>query len=169
MRLHRHRHDPSKSLVGFFVGSVSYAVPIACVREICRPLPTVPLPHAPPAVLGVAEYRGSVIVVIDMRVRFGLPALPATRKTKWVVISVEGVVAAIAVDAVTDVFGTAGAKLAAAPPPGAGGRGHIVGVTTHDDHMVFVIDVGQLKEDVAPVATRSVNPSEALMLQKGSS
>ena len=30
--LHRQRHDPTKSLVGFVVGDVHYAVPIACVR-----------------------------------------------------------------------------------------------------------------------------------------
>jgi purine-binding chemotaxis protein CheW len=35
---HRYRNDPSKSLVGFLVGDVQYAVPIANVREIANPL-----------------------------------------------------------------------------------------------------------------------------------
>ena len=47
---HRQRHDPSKSLVGFVVGEIEYAVEIARVREIANPLALVPLPHAPRAV-----------------------------------------------------------------------------------------------------------------------
>jgi len=42
---HRHRHDPSKSLVGCIVGDVHYAVPIARVKEIANALEIVPLPH----------------------------------------------------------------------------------------------------------------------------
>jgi purine-binding chemotaxis protein CheW len=63
---HRHRHDPSKSLVGFVVGDVHYAVPIARVREIANALEIVPLPHAPREVVGVADYRGEVVPVIDL-------------------------------------------------------------------------------------------------------
>ena len=35
---HRYRHDPSKTLVGFSVGDVHYAVPIGRVREIANPI-----------------------------------------------------------------------------------------------------------------------------------
>ena len=41
------RPDPQKSLVGFVVGDVAYAVPIADVREIVNPLLLTELPHAP--------------------------------------------------------------------------------------------------------------------------
>ena len=68
----RQRHDPSKNLVGFIVGDVHYAVSIHRVREIANPLQLVALPKAPRAVTGVADYRGEVVPVIDLRVRFGL-------------------------------------------------------------------------------------------------
>ena len=70
----RQRHDPSKNLVGFIVGDVHYAVSIHRVREIANPLTLVALPKAPSSVTGVADYRGEVVPVIDMRVRFGLDA-----------------------------------------------------------------------------------------------
>ena len=169
MRPHRHRHDPSKSLVGFLVGDVSYAVPIALVREISRPLSAVALPHAPPSVLGVTEYRGDVIPVIDMRARFGLPPMPTTRKTKWIVVSVEGALAALAVDAVTDVFGTAGAELSPVPPLGGGEeRRNIVGVTSYDGRMVFVLDVGRYKVEAASALGLGLRPSLSPMLPKRS-
>jgi len=37
----------------------------------------------------IADYRGEVVPVIDLRIRFGLPAVPATRRTKWIVVEVQ--------------------------------------------------------------------------------
>jgi len=79
---YRQRHDPSKSLVGFFVGNVHYAVPIGRVREISNPLEMVPLPHAPHAVIGVADYRGEVVPVVDLRMRFGMDPAAAQSVTE---------------------------------------------------------------------------------------
>ena len=149
----RQRHDPSKNLVGFVVGDVAYAVAIARVKEITNPLTVVSLPHPPPAVAGVADFRGEVIPVVDLRVRFGLPAATATRRTKWIVVDVVGRLAAIVVDAVTEVFGTGGAELR--PAPLLGGRDDLrglAGVTTHDGALVFVIDTGRLRELTEPLA-----------------
>ena len=151
----RQRHDPSKNLVGFLVGDVSYAVRIEAVREIVNPLEIVELPRAPKAVLGVADYRGVVVPVVDLRVRFGLPPAAESRRIKWIVLEVSGKeqsgaaavpsstgrYAALVVDSVTDVFGTGGADIRPAPPLGSGDdlRG-IEGVANHGDRLVFVLD-----------------------------
>ncbi len=157
----RQRHDPSKNLVGFVVGDVEYAVEIARVKEIANPLDVVALPHPPPAVVGVADYRGDVVPVVDLRARFGLPAIPATRKTKWIVVDVSGRLVAIVVDAVTEVFGSAGAALRPPPPMGRGDdlRG-IAGVTGHGQALVFVLDPGRLRELTEPLAAAgNIGPS----------
>jgi purine-binding chemotaxis protein CheW len=157
----RQRHDPSKNLVGFVVGEVEYAVEIARVKEIANPLEVVALPHPPPAVMGVADYRGDVVPVVDLRARFGLPPAPATRKTKWIVVDVSGRLVAIVVDAVTEVFGSASAGLRPAPPLGAGDdlRG-IAGVTGHREGLVFVLDPGRLRDLTEPLAAAGrIGPS----------
>ena len=157
----RQRHDPSKNLVGFVVGDVEYAVEIARVREIANPLDVVALPHPPPSVVGVADYRGEVVPVVDLRARFGLESAPATRKTKWIVIDVSGRLVAIVVDAVTEVFGSASAGLRPAPPLGKGDdlRG-IAGVTGHGEGLVFVLDPGRLRDLTEPLAVAGrVGPS----------
>jgi len=82
----RQRHDPTKNLVGFMVGDVAYAVRIENVREIVNPLDVVQLPRAPDAVRGVASFRGEVVPVIDLRVRFALPTSGPDRKSKWIVL-----------------------------------------------------------------------------------
>jgi purine-binding chemotaxis protein CheW len=149
----RQRHDPSKNLVGFVVGDVEYAVAIASVKEITNPLQIVALPHPPRSVAGVADFRGEVIPVIDLRARFGLATAPATRRTKWIVVDVASRLVALVVDAVTEVFGTGGAELRPAPSLGGGDdlRG-IAGVTGHAGGLVFVLDLGLLREVTDPLA-----------------
>ena len=157
----RQRHDPSKNLVGFVIGDVEYAVEIARVREIANPLGVVPLPHAPTAVVGVADFRGEVIPVVDMRTRFGLAVAVVTRRTKWIVVDVSGRHVALVVDAVTEVFGTGGAGLRPAPSLGGGddARG-IEGVATHGLGMVFVLETTRLRALTEPlVASGSIGPS----------
>jgi purine-binding chemotaxis protein CheW len=162
MAQHRHRHDPSKTLVGFVVGGVHYAVAIAEVREICNPKPLVALPHAPDAVRGVTDYRGHVIPVVDLRVRFGLPPAEETRRIKWIVVDVGGRSVALVVDETLGVFGTAGAGLRPAPPLGAGDdlRG-IEGVANHGDAMVFVLDLRTFAELASKLALPESLPPPA--------
>jgi purine-binding chemotaxis protein CheW len=145
MAASKQRPDPRKSLVGFVVGEVVYAVPIAQVQEIVAPLPLTELPHLPEAVAGVADHRGQVIPIIDLRARFRLPKLPDRRRAKWILVRVEDRTFGLAADRVTDVFGTGGVEVR--PPPALGGgedtRG-IVGVTSYEGGLVFVLDVSRL-------------------------
>jgi purine-binding chemotaxis protein CheW len=146
MKSTRHRSDPQKTLVGFLVGDVHYAIDIVRVVQIVNPLEMTVLPHLPDGLAGVAEHRGEVVPIVLLRRRFGLPEVPPTRKTKWVLVDVGGRPAALVVDEITDVFGTAGAELRPAPPLGSGDdqRG-LLGVTSHDGRLTFVLDVLRLR------------------------
>jgi purine-binding chemotaxis protein CheW len=142
----KQRPDPRKSLVGFMVGDVRYAVPIGDVQEIITPTLLTELPHAPGAVAGVADHRGQVIPILDLRVRFGLPRVRDHHRSKWILVRIENKTMGLAVDRVTDVFGTGGVDVRPAPSLGGGEdqRG-ILGVTSHEGHLVFVLDVGRFQ------------------------
>ncbi len=149
----KHRPDPQKSLVGFTIGDVAYAVPIAAVREIVNPSLLTPLPHAPAAVAGVADHRGEVVPVVDLRVRFGLPRAPDAQHSKWILVEVEGRTVGMVVDEVTEVFGTGGADLRPAPALGEGDEARgIAGVITHDGVLTFVLDLGSFRDLARPLA-----------------
>lgn len=152
------RLDAQKSLVGFVVGDVSYAVPIDHVREIVNPLPISELPHAPPTIAGVADHRGEIVPVVELRARFGLPPLSDPRRAKWILIDVTGRGVALSVDRVTEVFGTGGADLKAAPALGHGDdlRG-IAGVVSRNDGLTFILDVGEFD-----LLTRPLSPAQLL-------
>lgn len=156
----RHRHDPLKNLVGFCVGEVNYAVPILCVKEISNPLEVVSLPYAPPAVCGVSDYRGDVVPVIDMRQRFKLERQASTRRTKWVILELEGRLVALVVDRVSEVFGTGGSEVRASPALGGGEdvRG-IAGVTNYNGELVFVLDTNKLRDLTESVSLPHSLPS----------
>jgi purine-binding chemotaxis protein CheW len=156
----RIRQDPLRNLVGFSVGDVRYALPIAAIREIVNPLDVIDLPDAPKEVRGVANYRGEVVPVVELRVRFRLEPLEETRKTKWILIDIGGRLVALVVDTVSGVFG---AQTDLRPPPILGGgedsRG-IAGVTMNDDDMVFVLDTARFAVLTEPmVRAGSIAPA----------
>ncbi len=140
----RAKADGTKTLVGFEVGEVHYAIDISQVVQIVRPAAVEALPHLPMSVLGLASYRGEVVPVVDLRRRFGLPPR-STGREKWVVVRVGQRRAALVVDGVTDVIGTAGGEIRPAPPVGDGDdlRG-LLGLVTVNDRMTFVLDLDRL-------------------------
>ncbi|MEB2312283.1 MAG: chemotaxis protein CheW [Sorangiineae bacterium] len=148
----KQRADSQKTLVGFVVGAVAYAVPIDAVREVVNPLELTALPHAAPAVAGVADHRGEVVPIVDLRRRFGLAERSELGRSKWILVDVGGRTVGLAVDAVTEVFGTSGEGLRPPPSLGAGDeRRGIIGVTTHDERLTFVLDVARFESLVAPL------------------
>lgn len=155
----KERPDPNKSLVGFVVGDVSYAVPIVAVREIVNPGRLTALPHLPAAVAGVADHRGEVIVVVDLRARFGLGPSPDQSRAKWVLLVVGGRSVGLIVDQVTEVFGTGGEQVRNAPALGTGEdmRG-ITGVISHGGALTFVLDVGRLEALTAAIPEELLSP-----------
>ena len=145
----RRRGDRDKNLVGFLIGGVHYAIDIQRVKEIIRPLSVVSLPHPPPAVIGVADHRGEVVPVLDVRRRFALPPTEVTRRTKWIVVSLDTPAGTksvgLVVDAITEVFAAGDEEQRAVPSIGAGdaARG-IIAVFGHGGTLVFVLDVDRI-------------------------
>ena len=131
--------------VTFRVGTATYAVPAAQVLHLESYETAMPVPGAPAYVAGLVQVRGRLVPVVDLRSRFGLPQSGATRRTKWIVVNL-GALAALVVDRVVDVFGTHGAELRPAPDLGGGDdqRG-ILGVTSHDGKLTFVLDLARLR------------------------
>jgi purine-binding chemotaxis protein CheW len=150
----RLRPDPNRSLVGFTVGNVFYAVPIHAVREIVTPTLITPIPHAPSSIAGMADHRGNVIPIVDLRVRFALPPIEDRTRCKWIRVSVGDKLVGLAVDGVTGVFGTRGAEISPPPVLGDGDelRG-LAGVTSYDGRMCFVLDLSRLESLTSAVAS----------------
>jgi len=97
----------ARSLLVFSVGAEWYAVDLAHVRKVLRPLRIARVSGASPEVLGLMNSQGEVLCVLDLR-RILSPgkekALPAAAEGKFIVVVQHGgKEAGFLVDAVRDV------------------------------------------------------------------
>lgn len=65
-----------------------FAVEAESVREILDLVPVTEVPNARPFVGGLINVRGRVVPLVDLRIKFGMPAVPPTIDTRVVVIEV---------------------------------------------------------------------------------
>src|SRR4051812_2945581 len=81
--------DPdTQQFLTFELGSETYGVEILRVREIRGWTSVTKIPHAPAHVLGVLNLRGSIVPVVDLRMRFELERAEYTKVTVIIVLSV---------------------------------------------------------------------------------
>ena len=72
--------------VTFSLMGEEYALPINNVREIIEFESLTSIPSMPPVVRGVMNLRGTVVPVVDLPVKFGLPASALGRNSYIVVV-----------------------------------------------------------------------------------
>jgi purine-binding chemotaxis protein CheW len=83
------------------VGGEQYALPVGSVLEVTERGEITPVPGAPPEVLGVRNFHGQVIAVIDMASRLGLDG---NTEAPLIVVAQQGEhQAGLAVDEVVEV------------------------------------------------------------------
>ncbi|MFZ5584316.1 MAG: chemotaxis protein CheW [Thermodesulfobacteriota bacterium] len=70
----------------FLLAKEQYGIAILKVREIIGLVPITPIPRTPDFVKGVANLRGKVIPVLDLRQKFGLDAAPYDERTCIIVV-----------------------------------------------------------------------------------
>jgi purine-binding chemotaxis protein CheW len=82
-----------------------FGVPIASVQEIVRvPEQLIRVPRAPSFVEGVINLRGTVLPVIDLRLRLGLNQIERTDRQRIMVFLISNVRTGFIVDQVAEVL-----------------------------------------------------------------
>lgn len=102
--LARPQVEETYKLVGFKVGDVLFGLDIMRIREIIEPGRLIPIPSLPPFVPGVVSHRESIVPIISLRLRFGLPLEAPTRRTKWIIVRRDALDVGLEVDGVTQVL-----------------------------------------------------------------
>lgn len=103
----------------FTLGEEEYGVDILRVQEIKGFSAATPIPNTPPHVKGVMNLRGTILPVVDLRVKFGLLSPTYDRFTVTIVVNVGGKVMGLVVDAVSDVLNIPTADIQEAPDLGS--------------------------------------------------
>jgi purine-binding chemotaxis protein CheW len=97
--------DDDEQVVVFRLDKEEFGAPIASVQEIVRvPEELVRVPQAPSFVEGVINLRGTVLPVIDLRLRLGLKQVKRTDRQRIMVFLISDVRTGFIVDQVAEVL-----------------------------------------------------------------
>ncbi len=136
----------TRQYLTFQLGEEIFAIDVVNVREILEFNTVTKVPQTPDYMRGVINLRGSVVPVLDMRLKFGMSVTEKTINTCIVVVEVamedENVIIGALVDSVQEVFELDPASIEPAPRIGIQLRnGFIKGMGKKDDRFVIILDI----------------------------
>jgi purine-binding chemotaxis protein CheW len=141
--------DSTEQYLSFTLGEEEYGVEILRVQEIKGWDKVTMIPNTPHYLCGVLNLRGAIVPVVDLRLRFGMPARPYTATTVVIVLKVEEAdlqrTVGIVVDAVSDAHNVKPELIK--PSPDFGDQvntASILGLVSIDETMMMILDVDHL-------------------------
>ena len=135
----------SMQLVSFKLANETYGIEITRIREIILVGDITRVPKTPRYIKGLINLRSSVIPVIDLRVRFGLPDGELNEDSRIMVLNVGDRTIGIVVDSVNEVLRVAQDQISPAPPTVASlGNQYITGLVRLDEQLLILLDIDHL-------------------------
>jgi purine-binding chemotaxis protein CheW len=133
-------HEQSSDVLVFEVAGRRHGVLLRYVVEVLRAVAVTKLLKAPPAVEGIINLRGTVIPVLDIRKRFGLPQKSVKPSDRMIVVQANRRHAVLLVDRIVETMGARtgvfdNGKVAAFK------AGHIKGTVQLPEGLVLVYDL----------------------------
>ena len=131
--------------LSFTLGEEHYGVDILKVQEIRGYDSVTRLPDAPDYIKGVINLRGTIVPVIDLRLKLRLAEARYDSFTVMIVLNVDDRVVGIVVDSVSDVTSLTGGQIRQAPDFSASfDTKYILGLASIDKRMLIVTDIERL-------------------------
>ncbi len=122
-----------------------YGVNIVTVESIIKVQEITKMPHVPDFVEGITNLRGVVIPVIDLRKRFSLPQTVETKDTRIIVVEMNGVMAGMVVDAVTEVVRVPEDNIEPpSPMVSSVDTAFITGIAKVDKRLIILLDLSKV-------------------------
>lgn len=133
----------------FMLAGENYGVDILRVQEIKGWAPVTRIPNTPEHLRGVLNLRGTIVPIIDMRMRFDLEDAEYTALTVIIVLSIHTEkgerVIGVVVDSVSDVLNVKPEDIKPTPDFGSGVDTEFLnGLAASGDDMVMLLDVDKM-------------------------
>ena len=133
----------------FHVGAEEFAIGVLNVREIMGMQDITAVPHTPQYVKGIINLRGKVVPVVDLRLKFGLPATEYTQRTCIVVVEVAGdtsrMLMGAVVDSVSEVLNVAASEIESTPDFGEGVTiPYLLGIAKSKGNVTILLDIDKV-------------------------
>ena len=129
----------------FTLGAEEYGVDILKVQEIRGYGTVTRIPEAPEFIKGVINLRGTIVPVVDMRIKFKLGKVEYSDLTVMIILNVANRVVGMVVDGVSDVVALSAAQVRPAPELGATvGAQFLTGIGALNERMLILLDIERL-------------------------
>ena len=139
-------------LVTFSLGRENLAFPIGLVQEIVKPSAITRVPNAPPYVEGIANLRGNILPVVNLRNRLGMDLKEQDEDTRVVVLKANGAATGMVVDSVSEVLHVDESTIEAPPGVVEGIDGqYLRGVAKTDEgkRLTLILSTEKILPDTA--------------------
>lgn len=131
--------------LAFTLGNEEYGLDILRVQEIRGYEPVTRIANAPAFIKGVVNLRGTIIPVVDMRIKFSLGEPTYDQFTVVIILNIAGRVVGMVVDSVSDVTTLSAEQIKPAPEIGtAFDTEYLIGLGTIGDRMLILVDIDRL-------------------------
>ena len=150
----RRTENPIIQLVGFRLDNEDYAIAITKIQEIILMKPITRIPQVPDFIEGLINLRGSVIPIVNLRKRFGLPPRDVDDETRTIVVNIHDKTVGCIVDAVTQVMRINRDQIQ--PPPLsvlAVSHQYIAGLARLEDRLLIILDIERLFDEQSSVVS----------------
>lgn len=135
-----------------------FAVDISKVREVLDFTTVTKVPRTPDFMRGVINLRGSVVPVVDMRLKFGMSETEKTVNTCIIIVEInldnETTVLGALADSVQEVMDLEPDQIEPAPRIGTRLKTEFIkGMGKKDDHFIMILDIDRIfsSEELAMV------------------
>jgi purine-binding chemotaxis protein CheW len=140
-----HAAGAADEFLSFTLGNEDYGVDILKVQEIRGYDAVTRLPDAPDYIKGVINLRGTIVPVLDLRLKLRLQEARYDAFTVMIVLNVEDRVVGIVVDSVSDVIALSPDQIRPTPEFGANvDTRFISGIGTVEERMLILLDIETL-------------------------
>lgn len=129
----------------FTLGPEEYAIDILKVQEIRGYESPTTIANAPDFLKGVINLRGTIVPIVDLRIKFHVGKADYTPFTVVIILNIGGRVVGIVVDSVSDVTMLRQEQIRPAPEFAATvDTKYINGLGTLGERMLIVVDIERL-------------------------
>ncbi len=139
----------TRQYLSFKLADEYFALDVANVREILEFTTVTRVPKTPEFMRGVINLRGSVVPVLDMRLKFGMTATERTVNTCIIVVEVvfdgDHTILGALVDSVQEVFELEPGQIEPAPRIGTQLRTEFIrGMGKREDQFIIILDIDKV-------------------------
>ena len=138
-------HVGAREYLTFRLDQEEYGIDILKVQEIRGYEQPTRIANAPAFIKGVVNLRGTIVPIVDMRLKFNCAQADYNSFTVVIILNLRDRVVGIVVDSVSDVMELSAENIRSAPDvESAIDNGCILGLGSVGERMLILLDIGKL-------------------------